>query len=137
LTAQVNLHAGGKGMIDPKPFQDKTEELAHLLQDRLGIRGKTFSKRLRRAGRLLPRFARRAGGDVAQAEAMMGHPRLAALVDPDRFNRAATILGDHLKDIDPKERRKTRVLHLLASIVLNLALLGVAVYAVLRAVGHV
>lgn len=124
-------------MIDPKPFQDKTEELAHLLQDRLGIRGKTFSIRLRRAGRLLPRFVRRAGEEVAQAETMMIHPRLAVHVDADRFNRAAGILGDHLKEIDPKERRKTRILHLLASIVFNLALLGIAVYAILWVVGRV
>ena len=124
-------------MIDPKPFQDKTEALAHLLQDRLGIRGKTFSIKLHRAGRLLPRFARRAGAEVAQAETMMGHPRLAALVDADRVDRAAGILGDHLKGIDPKERRKTRALHLLASVVFNLALLGVAVYAILWAVGRV
>jgi len=123
-------------MIDPKPFQDKTNELAQLLQERLGIRGKTFSVKLRRASRLLPRVARRAGREVAQAERMMGHPRLAALVDADRFNRASIILRDHLKDIDPKERRKTRALHLLASIVLNLALLGVAVYAVLWIVGR-
>jgi len=123
-------------MIDPKPFHDKTTELAQLLQERLGIRGKTFSVKLRRASRLLPRVARRAGREVAQAERMMGHPRLAALVDADRFNRASIILRDHLKDIDPKERRKTRALHLLASIVLNLALLGVAVYAVLWIVGR-
>jgi len=124
-------------MIDPKPFQDKTDDLAHLLQERLGIRGKTFSVKFRRAGRLLPRFARKAGVEVAQAETMMAHPRLAALVDADKFARAATILGDHLKDIDPKERRKTRALHLAASIVFNLALLGVAVYAVLWAVGRI
>ncbi len=124
-------------MIDPKPVEDKTIELAQLLQERLGIRGKTFSVKVRRAGRLLPRFARRAGGEVAQAETMMAHPRLAALVDADRFNRASIILRDHLKDIDPKERRKTRALHLLASIVLNLALLGVAVYAVLWIVDRV
>jgi len=123
-------------MIDPKPFQDKTAALSQLLQERLGIRGSTFSVKLRRAGRLLPRFARRAGGDVAQAEAMLAHPRLAALVDADRFNRAATILGDHLSEIDPKERRKTRALHLLASIVLNLAFLGVAIYALLHTVGR-
>jgi hypothetical protein len=73
---------------------------------------------------------------VAQAEVMLAHPRLAALVDADRFNRAATILGDHLREIDPKERRKTRALHLLASIVLNLAFLGVAIYALLHTVGR-
>ncbi|WP_306153795.1 hypothetical protein [Roseovarius sp. MMSF_3281] len=124
-------------MIDPKPFQGKTAELAQLLQDRLGIRGKGFSAKLRRAGRDLPRFARRAGAEVAQAEVMMTHPRLAALVDADRFNRAATVLGDHLKGIDPKERRKTMLLHRIASIVLNLTLLGLAVYAVLWAVGRI
>lgn len=128
---------GAKNMIDPKPFQDKTADLAQLLQERLGIRGKTFEVKLRRAGRVLPRFARGAGAEVAQAEAMMAHPRLAALVDVDRFNRAATTLGHHLKEIEPKERRKTRALHLVASIVFNLALLGVAVYAVLWAVGRV
>jgi hypothetical protein len=124
-------------MIDPKPVTDKTAELAKLLQDRLGIRGKTFEAKLRRAGRLLPRFARRAGAEVAQADAMMTHPRLAALVDADRFNRAATVLADHLKDVDPKERRKTRILQMLASIVLNLALLGVAIYGLLWAVGRI
>jgi hypothetical protein len=124
-------------MIDPKPFQDKTAELAQLLDERLGIRGKTFAMKLRRAGRELPRFARRAGGEVSQAEAMMGHPRLAALVDADRFARAATVLGDHLKDIDPKERRKTKALHRLASIVINLALLGIAIYSLLWAVGRI
>ena len=124
-------------MIDPKPFHDKSESLARLLHDRLGIRGKTLSVKLRRAGRLLPRFARRAGAEVAQVETMMSHPRLATLVDAERFNHAATILGDHLQGIDPKERRKSRAVQLLASIVFNLALLGTLVYAVLWAVGRV
>jgi hypothetical protein len=123
-------------MIDPQRIHDKTDGLAKLMQERLGMGGKSFAVKLRRAGRLLPRFARRAGQEVAQAERMMHHPRLAALVDVDRFDRKVAILEDHLKGIDPKERRKTKALHMLASVVVNLALLGAAIYALVWILGR-
>ncbi len=101
------------------------------MREKLGVRGRTFEIRLRRAGRRLPRFARKAGRRIAEARAKMVHPRLAAQVDHTAVDRAMETLRNHLSDIDPAERRKSIVLGLLGSLAFNLILLGAAILGLL------
>lgn len=119
-------------MIDPDRFGRRAEALSELLGERLGVRGRGIETRLARAGRKLPRRGRRAATEIAQASRRMAHPRLARLHDPARLDAAFNRLTAHLRRIDPAERRRQAVLSVLAVILVNLMLVGLGVWAVLR-----
>ncbi|WP_149779469.1 hypothetical protein [Roseovarius litoreus] len=119
-------------MIDPEEINRDVAQLETLLRERLGIRGATFAKQLRRAGRRLPRFARRAGHVITQSQQMMQHPRLAAQVDRAAVDHAIGILRAHLTGIDPVQRRMRTFLGLVGVIIFNLLILLTLVVLVLR-----
>ena len=118
-------------MITPHTLSDQMSDLEQLLQERAGVRGRNLATKLRRARRVLPRYARRAGQRIVSASAMMAHPRLARLVDQSGLQQDTKTLRDALHEIDPKERRKDFWLSLLGSLVVNLLLLAVLVFVVL------
>ncbi len=119
-------------MIDRKQFDARRAALEEQLHDKLGLRGKTLRSRLRRAGRLLPRRLRAEGGYLVEAQKKLEHPRLATQVDPGRVSRAFDAFDQHLKGIDPADRRRSRLVHWLAGLVFNLLILGALVLLVLR-----
>jgi len=119
-------------MIDPDRFHRRAERLNALLRERLGVRGRDLEARLRRAGRALPRRYRRAGAEIAATSRRMDHPRLARLHDPARLEAAFDDLTAYLRHIDPAERRRQAVLSVLAVIFVNLMLVGLALWAILR-----
>lgn len=119
-------------MIDPHRFHKRTEALSDLLQARLGVRGRGLERRLARAGRMLPRAVRREGQKIMQAGRLIGHPKLARLIDPVRTDRSFDIVTAHLKRFDRAEVRRNAVLSVLAVVVFNLMLLGLGVVALLR-----
>ena len=110
------------------------DEVQSLIEERLRIKGRTLEKALARAGRLLPKWAHREGRYLAQASQLMGHPKLRLMIDEAKVVKARDMLVAHLKAIDPKERRKTRVLGVLGVISFNLILVFAAfmVYLVWR-----
>ena len=118
-------------MITPHTLSDQMSDLEQLLQERAGVRGRNLATKLRRARRVLPRYARRAGQRIVSASAMMAHPRLARLVDQSALQQDTKTLRDAVQQIDPKERRKDFWLSLLGSLVMNLLLLAVLVFLVL------
>jgi hypothetical protein len=102
------------------------EELRALLRTRLSIRGKTLPAQIRKAGRLLPRAVRRDATFLAEAQAMMQNPKLARMVDPAKLDLAHKSVVTFLESVDPKERRKDRLLGLLGYLALNFLLFGAA-----------
>lgn len=109
-----------------------TLEIGTLLGERLGARGATLSSRVARAGSALPRRLRNDARFLAEAEAMAANPRLARLVEPARFARAQEALRDHLLTINPRERRITRALGIMAVIAFDMLALAVLLLIVLR-----
>ena len=103
---------------------NRTRELAELFEKRFGIGGDGFEAKLRRAGRAVPRGVRREARMLAEAERMAAHPKLMARVDEDRVERAYRRCRRWLETVDPAERRKDRVLSLLAVYAFNLALVA-------------
>ena len=101
-------------MIDPDRFHRRAERLNALSRERLGRR------------------YRRAGAEIAAASRRMDHPRLARLHDPARLEAAFDDLTAYLRRIDPAERRRQAVLSVLAVIFVNLMLVGLALWAILR-----
>lgn len=114
-----------------------TAETSALMGERLGLRGATLAQRVARAGRMLPRRIRRDARYLAEAEGMASHPRLARLVDPDRFDAAQGALAAYLTTIDPSERRMTRIIGITAVIVFDLLVIALLVVVVLRWRGFV
>ena len=89
-------------------WPDRLAELRAQLAEKLGARGPTLRAQLRRAGRRLPRRARREAEFLVRAEEMARHPRLARLVDPRDVARAQGRIGRHLQGIDPALRRRNQ-----------------------------
>ena len=119
-------------MIDPDQFHQRAARLEASLQAKLGLRGKSLSARLRRAGRLLPRRVRADIAVLTEADTKLAHPRLARQVDPARVEAAFDAIEAHLGQIDPKDRRKGRILGWAGGLVVNLLLLVVVLVVILR-----
>ena len=93
-------------------------QLAELMQTRLGVRsGNGFAAKLAKAGRRLPRWARRDGEVIVLAMALESHPKLSRQIDHARVERAVANLSRHLGEVDPVQRRKAKILDLIAGIV--------------------
>jgi hypothetical protein len=111
--------------------------LAELLRARLGVRGATLKTGLRRAGRLLPRPVRKAGQDLARAEALWANPKLRRRLDPARLAEAERLVRTHLETIDRADRRRGYWLGVAAPLAFNLLLLLAAAVAWLHWSGRV
>jgi hypothetical protein len=93
----------------------KSEALAALISERLGIHaGAGFEAKLHKAGRALPRWARRDGALIVEAIALETHPKLARTIRHKAVDRAVRNLSKHLESIDPFKRRMGRFLDFLA-----------------------
>lgn len=101
-------------------------ELAALMREKLGVRGEGLDSKLRRAGRLLPRQARRAGQHLVEVEKLWENPKLRRRIDPAGTREAAKRLREHLDAIDVADRRKGYWIGVLAPLALNLLLIGAA-----------
>lgn len=109
----------------------RAEEVRALIEERLGLKGRSLDQALRRAGRLLPRRVRRSGAYLVQAERAMGHPKLSRMIDEAKVEEAHKSLVSHLKTIDRTERRTTRILGALGVVSFNLIVLAAALIGVL------
>lgn len=121
-------------MIDTAEFNSRVARLRAALGQKLHAGGRDLEHQIRRAGRRLPRRQRRAAAVILGAQDWMGHPRLARIVDRRAVAAAFDDLHGHLERIDPGAARLTAILRLLAGIVVNLMLLGAALYLVLSLV---
>lgn len=118
--------------MDSKDLARKTAHLNALLEQKLGLRKGPLGRRADRAGRRLPGWVRRNLHQIDEARRMADNPRLARMVDAGALERAYASAVEHLKTIDPKERRKDRWLGMASSMAFNLLLLAVLVLALLR-----
>ncbi|WP_135506267.1 hypothetical protein [Roseovarius aestuariivivens] len=119
-------------MIDTKEFHARAAKLEALLQSKLGLKGKSLSARLRRAGRLLPRRLRAEAAILTEAEHKLTHPGLARQVDFPRVTKAFAALEAHLSEVDPKDRRKGKILGWAGGLVFNLLVLIALLVLILR-----
>lgn len=112
-------------MIEQKDMTQRARLLQRLLQEKLGVQGKSLGHALRRAGRRLPRAMRRQAAVLQRAEAMAAHPRLARQVDRRDVDAAYRALSAHLKAIDVAAARRDRLLSLAAAIAFNILVIAV------------
>ncbi|WP_296418697.1 hypothetical protein [Pseudooctadecabacter sp.] len=96
------------------------ENIRALIEERLRLKARSLSHGVRRAGRLLPPWARREARYLVQAAEMARHPKMQARIDDARVAKAHRDLTEYLTSIDPKEQRKTRILKVLGAVSFNL-----------------
>lgn len=107
-------------MIDPQELHRKSETLSELLREKLGLRARSLSAQLEKAGRLLPRRLKRAKSVILKAERHAEHPKLALTVEPGAVDTAFADITVFLDEIDPADRRKGKILGWLGAVVFNL-----------------
>lgn len=118
-------------MIDGKDLNQRSETVQNLLRTKLGARGKTLAAQLKRAGRRLPARHHKEGQVILSAQDRIVHPKLATTIDEAELKAAVTGLLDHLSAVDPKDRRKGKLLGWMGYQVFNLIVIVAALIAVL------
>lgn len=119
--------------MDSDKTRTDLDELRRLFGERLGLRGDSLAAQVRRAGRSLPRHIRRDADYLTQVEAMSRNPRLARRVDPRRSAGAQRSVALWLRQIDPRERARTRLINIAALVAFNLlAVFGLVVFVLVR-----
>ena len=116
---------------------ERNARISELMQERLGIRGSDLETKLRKAQRLMPRWVYRDARTLVEAQRLMGHPKLMMQTDPTSLERSFQTCESWLKSVDPKERRKDKILGLLAVNAFNLLMVGALFVAALKLTGHV
>ncbi|WP_407495408.1 hypothetical protein [Pseudooceanicola sp. MF1-13] len=109
--------------VSQEEFERRIAKAEKALREAFGGKPNTFEATLRRAGRRLPRKARRAGEEVVAAQALAGHPQLRLQIDWDRVTKNLDRVIEAARRIDRKDDRKGRILGALASLAFNLLLL--------------
>lgn len=82
------------------------ERVSALLSERLGVKGRSLSEQIDRAGRRLPRKVRAEARILANATGLHSNPKLAAIADHARVAHAYNICVGHLGKIGQSERRR-------------------------------
>ena len=113
-------------------ISSKSDALCALLAEKLALKRGSLEQRLHRAGRRLPARIRDSAHAVARAEALSGNPRLARRIDQAQLTRAFDEVRDHLRGIDPAERRRGALLGMLGGLAFNTLLLIALTLAFLR-----
>ncbi|MEP5761767.1 MAG: hypothetical protein ABJ327_21140 [Litoreibacter sp.] len=101
------------------------DQISDLLKERLRVRGKTLSVRIKRAGRLLPKVVRRAAAELVYAQDMAQNPKLAMKLDSQAIGRAFDTCQKHLNGIDAKAAR-IRAIYNFAALIAGQVLIVVA-----------
>lgn len=112
------------------------EDVRALIEERLRIRARSLDRAIAKAGRLLPKWAQHDGRYLAQAAQFTDHPKLRMMIDEAKVAQAHRALTEHLKSVNPAERRVNGLLSVLGSISFGLLVLIAAVIAVLMWRGY-
>lgn len=110
---------------------DDIQDVRALLKERESASG-DLAGALKKTRRRLPRRIFRQGMLLAEALPLLEHPKLQFTVDEPRLRGAAREVKAHLEAIDLADRRKGRVLDILASIAFALIIVFALTVAVLR-----
>ena len=111
-------------MVEPDKLDQRIKRLNDKLKEKLGLRGKTLEQCLKRAGRLLPKHLRREGEAICRAQHQAANPKLARQIDQAALDRSFAMFRHYLKDIDPSERRKDKIINFLGVLVFNLVVIA-------------
>ena len=102
----------------------KAEEVRLALRAKLNARGRTLTKAVAHAGRLLPKKLAKQAAVIIKAQGLGGNPKLMRRIDMGAIDTAHSGIMTFLDAIDVQERRKTRVLRWFGGMAFNLILIA-------------
>lgn len=101
-----------------------TGDLNTRLGEKFGLKRGSLEQRMKKAGRRLPGRVHRDAAVIGAASALAAHPKLRKRVDQAGAAAAHRRIAQHLETVNPKERRTTFLLGMLAGLAFNLLLLA-------------
>lgn len=119
------------GYILTEVVQEMAMEVADMMKERLGIRGKDLAGKLRHTGRMMPKRIKQEVRILAEATALTENPKLSRMVDHERVEVAYQSCMTFLQAVDVADRRKGVVLGILGSLAMALLVVTVLVLSVL------
>lgn len=124
------------GRILTESIEHMATDVADLMKERLGIRGKDLAEKLRHTGRMMPKRVKQDAAILVEAQALAENPRLSRMIDHDRVDVAHQSCMTYLETIDAADRRKGVVLGILGSLVMALLVVSALVLSVLKWRGY-
>lgn len=112
-------------------IRQMADRVAELMDQRLRVRGKSLSEKLRRGGRLLPRRVRTAARKLAEAAEAAQNPRLLVQLDMQEVARNYDLASRYLGDLGAGARRLAALLDWLARLAFILLVAGGMVIGVM------
>ncbi|MCF1709218.1 hypothetical protein L0V05_10355 [Tabrizicola sp. J26] len=117
-------------------IQQMADRVAALMEERLGLRGRSLADKLRRSGRVLPAAIRSEIGVIEEAARHAQNPKLKLRIDEARVARAFDLSVRHLSRIDASARRRNTWIGVANSIAISLFAVLVLTLGVLHWRGY-
>lgn len=128
---RLSLQAVRGWWMSAVTLQQMADRVAGLMEERLRVRGRGLTEKLRKGGRLLPRKVRAAAEVVAQAAVLSQNHKLLMQIDREAVAASYDLCVRHLGGINPSERRKGLILNIAASVAFSVLVVAVLMVAVL------
>lgn len=112
-------------------IQQMAERIDGLMEERLHMKGKGLSEKLRKGGRLLPRRVRKAAEQLADFATRSQNPKLLLQINEAEVAAAYDVCSKHLTKIDAGHRRMTGILGAASSMVISLMVVALLAIGVL------
>jgi len=97
-------------------IQQMADRVAQLMEERVSVRGRDLSAKLRKVGRLLPRRVRAAAGRLAVAAQQAQNPKLLGQIEMGDVSEAYDLCVRHLMTVDPTRSRRDYYADVLGSV---------------------
>jgi hypothetical protein len=107
------------------------DRVSALLEQKLGVRGRTLGDRIRKARWRLPRAIRAEARFLDMAAAQAQNPKLLMQIDEGRVARAYDACVRYLNSVDRAARRRAMLLGMASSVAFSIFAVGVLLLAVL------
>lgn len=107
-------------MTNTKDLETKIAQLCALAHEKFGVRSDQLDVVMRKLGRRVPKRIHKHAEVLLSAQASLGHPTLAMMLDEKKITQSYKAIAEHLKSIDPKLRRKNKMLDVLASMAFSI-----------------
>lgn len=108
-------------------IQQMADRVAQLMEERLSVRARDLSAKLRKGGRLLPRRVRAAAGRLAVAAQQAQNPRLLGQIEMGDVSEAYDLCVRYLSAVDPAKSRRDYFADVFSSIGFGVLVAGLLV----------
>ena len=113
-------------------IQQMADRVAVLLEEKLGVKGKGLSEKLRKAGGRLPSSVRAEARYLDTAAIQAQNPKLLMQVDDGRVAGAYDACVKFLAAVNPGAKRRAMLMGIASSVAFSLFVVGLLVLVVLR-----